>query len=174
MDTPLKKQTKTQPLTSAETPNLSDHPHSEEAGATSPLTKSLGEKRIVAIAGNRGGTGKTTTAVSLYEWYLVNGINLFSYDYESDNKESSCFAHFVKHAERYAIQSHVDSIGINLVDLANKIGAGRPVTIHLTIVDPPPTGLPHEFQYFSDAPLKITQIDRGLNEVSAIDLTRLR
>ncbi len=104
----------------------------------------------------------------------IKPVNLF----KEGKKGSWLIGKFIVLAEldshHYTIQSHVDSIGINLVDLANKIGAGRPVTIHLTIVDPPPTGLPHEFQYFSDAPLKITQIDRGLNEVSAIDLTRRR
>ncbi len=74
----------------------------------------------MAIAGNRGGTGKTTTAVTLYEWYLVNGINLFSYDYESDNKESSCFAHFVKDAERYPLHYERDALDQMLQDLESK------------------------------------------------------
>jgi hypothetical protein len=72
----------------------------------------------------------------------------------------------------YTIQSHVDSIGFNLIDVANKIGGGRPVTVHLTIVEPPPGGLPHEFMYLGGTPLKVTEIERGSNEVWAIDLTK--
>ena len=77
-------------------------------------------KRIVAIAGNRGGTGKTTTAVTFYEWYLVNGIKIFAYDYESDNKESSCFAHFVKNATRHPLHYEREALDQMLMELETK------------------------------------------------------
>jgi hypothetical protein len=78
------------------------------------------EKRIVALAGNRGGTGKTTMAVTLYEWYSVNGINVFCYDYENENRESSCFSHFVQEAARSPLNYERDALDQMLRELETK------------------------------------------------------
>ncbi len=73
----------------------------------------------------------------------------------------------------YTCQSHVDSIGIGIVDLANHIGGGPPITLKLYIVNPPQSGFPTEFSYGPDSPLKITEIHgkAGTIVVSAEDLT---
>jgi hypothetical protein len=75
-------------------------------------------------------------------------------------------------AHHYTVQSYVDPTGIGLLDMAAKMGSGRSVIVHLTIIQPPPNGLPHEFQYLWLTPLKVTNIDRVSNEVWAIDLTQ--
>jgi hypothetical protein len=74
----------------------------------------------------------------------------------------------------YTCQSHVDSIGIGIVDVANHIGGGPPITLKLYLVDPPAAGLPREFAYGPLSPLKITAIHGSGGEivVSATDLTQ--
>ncbi len=66
-----------------------------------PTENVIPAKRIVMMPGSRGGSGKTTVAVAINEFYNFMGLQVQRLDYDVENKVASSFKHFYPDATKY-------------------------------------------------------------------------
>ena len=56
--------------------------------------------RIVFTQGGKGGVGKTTAALSLYDYYMTKGAEVILADFDAENREKSGLNFWHKSAKR--------------------------------------------------------------------------
>ncbi len=92
------------------------------------------KKRVVFTTGGKGGTGKTTLASSLAEWYQTNDIPCTLLDLDTENKTKGSLSHFFRDKahkidihQRNGLDSFIDyadhAPGVILADMGS--GSGR-------------------------------------------------
>ena len=72
--------------------------------------------RIVFTQGGKGGVGKTTAALSLYDYYMTKGADVILADFDAENREKSGLNFWHKSAQKVDI--HTRSGLDKLIDLA--------------------------------------------------------
>jgi Mrp family chromosome partitioning ATPase len=97
---PIETVSESEPVETAKSPKQTKSKTPAPAAESSARKK----KRIVIMAGSRGGTGKTTAAVGINEFYDSLGISVKRFDFEAENKEASSFSHFYKEATRHDLR----------------------------------------------------------------------